>query len=268
MKRPEDAREISEIVSRDKARLRHLEDRLEVFDAGLSKDVKRMGKEFIQSVRQYQTRGEDMKEHSHTADLGEEKRKEKEEQTQGGRSREAPSVSVADIDNAQVAAKILLDDQDSGRQNLNIGDARVQNTMKAANELKDIRSNANTYKSAVKGLQDQFGKDNVRPPKMNEEYGPGTLSIGKQLAVLTLADNKMIAYRVQDFNEKYPEGGSHEIGSIKRTERGLQISDTRDRQKDEQIRKLEEERPKEAAREATRAISRTVGLSRGGRDLF
>jgi hypothetical protein len=46
------------------------------------------------------------------------------------------------------------------------------------------------------------------------------------------------------------------------------ISNTRDRQKDGQTRKLEEKRPKAAAREAARTISRSVGLSRGGRDLF
>jgi hypothetical protein len=126
-------------------------------------------------------------------------------------------------------------------------------------------------------VRKKLGNNEVRPPKLNEEYGPGKLSVDKQLALLTLSNNKVIAYQAKDFQGKFEEGKTYDILSIKRTEQGIYVKTGIERdiareqeKRQEQERQRESEKARQAAREATRAIggiardiSRDMGRGRG-----
>jgi hypothetical protein len=129
------------------------------------------------------------------------------------------------------------------------------------------------YKDAVINIRKKLSGKEVWPPKMNESYGPGTLSIDKQLAVLTLANNKVIAYDAKDFKPTFEEGKEYDIASIKRTEQGIHVKTgierdlSREQEKRaEQERFRENEKARQAAKDATRIIGGIVhdaGLGRG-----
>jgi hypothetical protein len=167
-----------------------------------------------------------------------------------------------------------LNNQPQTDKGLNSSDGKTQSAANASDELKGLLANI-SYKDAVINVRRNLGYSEVRPPKLNEEYGPGKLSVDKQLALLTLSNSKVIAYQAKDFQGKFEEGKTYDIASIKRTEQGIYVKTGIERDiAREQEKRLEMERQREkekawhATQEATRAISgilrdRGKGMGRG-----
>jgi energy-coupling factor transporter ATP-binding protein EcfA2 len=57
---------------------------------------------------------------------------------------------------------------------------------------------AEIYRDAVLSVREKTGNPDVKPPKYNKEYGPGKMAIDGELALLTLDDSTIIAYRSRD----------------------------------------------------------------------
>jgi putative PIN family toxin of toxin-antitoxin system len=187
------------------------------------------------------------------------------------RQQSSSMLSSADMANARTASFEFLNDQAMTDNGLNASDGKIQSAANASDELKGMSANV-SYKDAVINVRKKLGNNDVRPPKLNEEYGPGKLSVDKQLALLTLSNNKVIAYQAKDFQGKFEEGKIYDISSIKRTEQGIYVKSgiERDLAK-EQEKRLEQERQreKEKARQSVREATRAIGgiIKDGGRDI-
>jgi hypothetical protein len=170
-------------------------------------------------------------------------------------------LSGADMASARVASFEFLNNQAQTVAGLNSSDGKAQGAANASDELKGMPSDI-SYRDAVISARRKLGNSEIRPPKLNEEYGPGKLSVDKQLALLTLSNNKIIAFQAKDFQGKFDEGKTYDISSIKRTEKGIYVKTGigRDIAK-EQEKRIEDERRREneKAREASRQASRAIG---------
>jgi hypothetical protein len=319
MKDPDSADELMSLAMKDKARMKHFNELLQINRDKLSAEERQFGESFLRVFNAREA--EERKKHEiretdgeieedkpiERYSLSEERREEREkrkkdagrdeyhEEQENGKAREgdidddneeeiakepegadvrqqsSSMLSSADMANARAASFEFLNDQTQTEQGLNASDGKIQSAANASDELKGMSSNI-SYKDAVINARKKLGNNEVRPPKLNEEYGPGKLSVDKQLALLTLSNNKVIAYQAKDFQGKFEEGKTYDIASIKRTERGIFVKTGIERdiaqaqeKRLEQERQRENEKARQAARDATRAIG---GVARDmGRDM-
>jgi hypothetical protein len=182
-------------------------------------------------------------------------------------TREQPTsmLSGADMASVQVTASLFGNNQNITDMGLNSGDGQFQGVANASDEVKGIASNI-SFQAAVLSVRKSTGNNNIKPPRYNVEYGPGKLTMDKQLALVTLRDGKVVAYKAKDFLGKgFKEGETYDIEKIKLTTDNkiqLTLGQERGRGMDAELKKQVEagrKREFENAREADRRVSRVLG---------
>jgi hypothetical protein len=309
MKDPDSADEILSQALRDKARIKHFTDRLTTYRDNVTNDQVQFGEAFLRVYNAHEAKlkesiirdtieeteeGEEIEKYSLLAEKREnreyfEERQAKFELSLDDNEETAKHVvdeyeehqelsgsilSAADMQNAVVTAAQFLNNQSQADAGLNSTQGQFQGVANASDEIKSVATSNISYRDAVLNVRKKSGKEDVRPPKLNENYGPGKLSVDKQLAILTLAGGKVIAYEAKDFQGRFKDGQTYEDVSIKLTERGLSVKFGIERDKEleaqrrlEEQRKLEKERAREASDRAIQAVrgvirddSRTMGM--------
>jgi hypothetical protein len=298
MKDPGSADELMSLAMKDRARMKHFNELLHINRDGLSSEERQHGESFVRAFdareaeerRKLETSQSDERDEEKPIErysLSEERREktasrkdspdgqengegrawntgegiEKEPEDADVRQQSTSMLSDADMADVRVASFEFLNNQAQTDTGLNSSDGKTQGAANASDELKGMSTEI-PYKDAVISARRRLGNGDIRPPRLNEEYGPGRLSVGKQLALLTLSNNKVIAYQAKDFRGKFEEGKTYDIASIKRTDRGILVRTGIERDMaEEQEKRLEQERRREdeKARQASQEAARAVG---------